>query len=365
MSDERDKESQTEEATEKKLADAIEHGNVPISREASLLASLACFLIIMIFMLRSSGANLVYTLVYFVDDPAGWRLDRGNDAIALGNLILVACGAFLAPIFSLLIVFGLTASMAQNAPRFVPDRIMPKLSRISISGGASRVFGPRGWTEFLKNVLKIGSVSAIAGAVLSGQKIELINAVFYDIGDLPDRILNLAIRVVSSIVVATLVVAAADLVWARIHWRRDQRMSRQEIKDEIKQMEGDRLLKARLRSIRLDRSRKRMLTAVPKATMVVVNPTHYAVALRYVRGEGGAPMVVAKGLDLIALKIREIAEEYHIPIVEDKPLARSLYDAVKVDSAIPAEFYRAIAELIHLIQEKKNNWPLVRDGRLA
>ena len=107
-----------------------------------------------------------------------------------------------------------------------------------------------------------------------------------------------------------------------------------------------------------------MLTAVPRATMVVVNPTHYAVALRYVRSEGGAPIVVAKGLDLIALKIREIAEERHIPLIEDKPLARSLYDAVKVDAAIPPEFYRAIAELVHLIQEKKSGWPIIRDRRV-
>jgi flagellar biosynthetic protein FlhB len=106
-----------------------------------------------------------------------------------------------------------------------------------------------------------------------------------------------------------------------------------------------------------------MLTAVPRATMVIVNPTHYAVALRYVRSEGGAPIVVAKGVDLIALKIREIATDHAIPLIEDKPLARSLHDAVKVDAAIPPEFYRAVAELVHLIQEKRSSWPLVRDRR--
>ena len=119
-------------------------------------------------------------------------------------------------------------------------------------------------------------------------------------------------------------------------------------------------MKARLARCRLDRSRKRMLKAVPRATMVVANPTHYAVAMRYVRAEGGAPIVLAKGVDLIALKIREIAEEHDIPIIEDKPLARSLYDAVSVDAAIPPEFYRAVAEIVHLIQEKRSSWPLVR-----
>ena len=130
-------------------------------------------------------------------------------------------------------------------------------------------------------------------------------------------------------------------------------MSKQELKEELRQAEGDRMVKARLRSLRLDRSRKRMLSAVPRATMVVVNPTHYAVAMRYVRAEGGAPMVIAKGADFIALKIRSIAEEHEIPVVEDRPLARSLYAAVDVDRPIPAEFYRAVAEIVHLIQQRK------------
>ena len=141
--------------------------------------------------------------------------------------------------------------------------------------------------------------------------------------------LDLCVKAIAAVLVATLTVAAADLAWSRILWRRDHRMSKQELKEELRQAEGDRMVKARLRSLRLDRSRKRMLSAVPRATMVVVNPTHYAVAMRYVRAEGGAPMVIAKGADFIALKIRSIAEEHEIPVVEDRPLARSLYAAVE------------------------------------
>jgi len=363
MAEEQDKESQTEEPTEKRLADAIERGVVPMSREVGLLASLASMLIVMGFLLRDAAGRLVGALVHFIDDPAGWRLDQGSDAIALGKLILLKALAFLAPIFALFIVAGIVASAAQNAPRFVLDRVIPDFSRISIRSGFSRIYGLHGLTEFLKNVVKFSAVVAIVAMVLNGQRILLVNAMFYEVGALPDRALNFAIRLVAASVAATLVVAAADIVWARLHWLRGQRMSRQEVKEEIKQAEGDRLVKARLRSIRLDRSRKRMLAAVPKATMVVANPTHYAVALRYVRSEGGAPIVVAKGQDLIALKIRAIAEEHEIPVIEDKPLARSLYDAVKVDAQIPPEFYRAIAELIHFIQQKKSNWPIVRERR--
>jgi flagellar biosynthetic protein FlhB len=363
MAEEQDKESQTEEATDKRLADAIERGVVPTSREVALLASLASMLIVMAFVLRESAARLVAALVHFVDDPGGWRLEQSSDAIALGNLVLLNALGFLGPIFAVFVVAGIVASVAQNAPRFVINRIMPDLSRVSIRGGFSRIYSLSGLTEFFKSTVKLAAVGAIVALVLNGQRIMLVNAMFYDVGNLPNRILDIALRLISACVAATLVVASADIVWARIHWRRSQRMSRQEIKEEIKQTEGDRLLKARLRSIRLDRSRKRMLAAVPRATMVVANPTHYAVALRYVRSEGGAPIVVAKGLDLIALKIRQIAEEHNVPVIEDRPLARSLYDAVKVDAQIPSEFYRAIAELIHFIQQKKSSWPLVREAR--
>ncbi len=173
---------------------------------------------------------------------------------------------------------------------------------------------------------------------------------------MPERILALAVRTIAAVLVATLAVASADLVWSRLLWRRDNRMSKHEVKEELKQAEGDRMIKARLRSLRLDRSRKRMLSAVPRATMIVANPTHYAVAMRYVRSEGGAPIVLAKGADLIALKICAIAEAHDIPVVEDKPLARSLYAAVEVERPIPAEFYRAVAEIVHLIQQRKSGW---------
>ena len=361
MSDEQDSDSKTEEATEKKLHDAIERGVVPVSREVPILASLTGILIAAIYVMPSRGERLAATLARFLDDPAGWRLERADDVVALGETMVFAAADFLLPVLALLMICGVVASVAQNPPRVVPDRIIPDLSRISITAGFSRLFGPRGWTEFVKSLAKLVAVGVVVAMALSGQRYVLLNAMFLDIGDLPQRIAQLCVAVVAAVMVATLALASADLAWARFHWRRDQRMTRYEVKEEIKQTEGDRLLKARQRSLRLDRARKRMLSAVPRATMVVVNPTHYAVAMRYVRAEGGAPVVLAKGVDLIALKIREIATEHEIPIVEDKPLARALYDAVPVDSAIPPEFYRVVAEIVHLIQDKKSSWPLTRN----
>jgi flagellar biosynthetic protein FlhB len=155
------------------------------------------------------------------------------------------------------------------------------------------------------------------------------------------------------VLVAIVLLVVADLVWSRFFWRRELRMTRQEIKDEQKQAEGDPIIKGRLRSLARDRARKRMIARVPQATVVIANPTHYAIALRYVRTENRAPIVVAKGLDLIALNIRSVAEKHGIPVVEDKVLARSLYDKVEVDQVIPPEFYRAVANVILYIMSRE------------
>jgi flagellar biosynthesis protein FlhB len=291
-----------------------------------------------------------------IDDPAGWRIERGEDILALAGPVVIASARFVLPTAILLIAAGVLASVAQSAPRIVPERIIPDASRISLRKGLRRLLGARGWTELGKSLIKLAAVIAVAAAMLAGQKVVLLTAMDVDPGLLPQRVLDLCVQAIAAVLAATLVVAATDLAWSRILWRRDHRMSRQELKEELRQAEGDRMIKARLRSLRLDRSRKRMLSAVPRATMVVTNPTHYAVAMRYVRAEGGAPIVVAKGADFIALKIRSIAEDHGVPVIEDPPLARSLYAAVDVDRPIPAEFYRAAAEIVHLIQQRKAQW---------
>ncbi len=161
------------------------------------------------------------------------------------------------------------------------------------------------------------------------------------------------IDVLKAILFVMAVIAGIDLVWSRYHWLQDLRMTKQEIKDEMKQAEGDPIIKARLRSLARDRMRKRMMAAVPKATLVIANPTHYAIALRYVRDQDSAPVVVAKGQDLIALKIREIAEANGIPVFEDVALARSMYKQVSVDSVIPSQFYQAVAEFVRIVYARK------------
>jgi flagellar biosynthetic protein FlhB len=361
MAEENDNDDdKTEEPTDKRLADAIERGNTPVSREVAFLASLIAYLLVEIYALPSTTPGLAAAMAHFLDDPSGWRLETAGDARALTLTVASIMGRFLGPAVFLLMAFGVGGSIIQNPPRVVAQRIEPDFKRLSPFAGFARLFGPRGWTEFGKAMVKLGVVGVSVALVVASQRLAMIDAMFVDTAGLPGRLLSLCVAATAAITLAVLILAGADFTWTRIHWRRDQRMSRYEVKEEVKQAEGDRMLKARLRSLRLDRSRRNMMKAVPKATMVIVNPTHYAVAMRYVRSEGGAPVVLAKGVDLFALKIRDIALEHGVPVIEDKALARSLYDVVTVDAVIPQEFYRAVAEIVHLINSKRAAWPLNR-----
>jgi flagellar biosynthetic protein FlhB len=346
MSEGPDKESKTEEATDKRLQDAIEKGNVPFSREAATLASLLGMMVVASFFLASDVQRLNLSLARLIDNAAGWPLQNGGDAVRLLEAVAFDAMRLLLPVVAIFAVAGLAASFLQNSPRLVLDRIQPKLERVSPGSGWSRIFGAKGQVEFLKSTVKLVAVCLFGFLLLRAAQHDVLNSMFMEPSALPSLILSIGTRLVAAIAVATIVLVAADLVWTRVFWARDLRMTRQELKDEMKNSEGDPLVKARLRSLARDRARKRMIAAVPRATFVVTNPTHYAVALRYVKEEGGAPMVIAKGQDLIALKIREIAEAHSIPIVEDKLLARSLYKAVEVDKMIPPEFYKAVAEIV-------------------
>ncbi|KQT53581.1 flagellar biosynthetic protein FlhB [Methylobacterium sp. Leaf456] len=349
MAEDTDKESKTEAATEKRVRDAIEKGDIPFSREAPVFASILGFLLALAFFARGQATELAKNLSPLLDEPRGFRLESGEDATMLLHQVALATGRFLLPFLLLLCVCSLAASLLQNLPRFVGDRITPKWSRVSPMAGMSRIFGLQGQVEFLKSVVKFLSVTVVAILLLRSERTRAVNAMFVDPSQLPELILTVSIRLVSAVAIAIIVIVAGDLVWSRIRWQRSLRMSHQDIKDEHKQSEGDPSVKARLRSLAQDRARNKMLANVDRATVVIANPTHFAIALRYEPSENPAPLVLAKGQDLIALRIRAIAEEKGIAVIEDKPLARSLYDAVQVDQTIPAEFYRAVAQILFFL----------------
>lgn len=358
MSEAPEQDSKTEEATEKKVRDSVEKGQIPVSREAPVFASMLALLIIMSFLTSDNARKLTSSLTRMIDDPSGIRLRNGADAISFLKAVGISAAEFLIPIVIVLMLAGLASSFLQNAPQLVFDRIEPKLERLSIMKGFDRIFGAQGRVEFGKSVFKFIAISLVVSIVLRAEEAVAVNALFSDPAAVPELVLTTAMRLVSAISIATIVLVSLDLVWARFHWRREMRMTKQEVKDEFKQAEGDPILKSRMRSLARDRARNTMLAAVPNATLVIANPTHFAIALKYKQGEDAAPTVLAKGQDLIALKIRDIAEKNDVPVVEDKALARSMYDVAQIDRMIPAEFFRPVAEIIYFLhsrkQQKKN-----------
>lgn len=361
MAEQEDKESKTEEATPHRIEEAIKKGNTPVSREVAQFASILAIAACVPIVAHAFGARLLGSLMALIERPYDFQMNVGADALLLLATIGKATTAVLALPLVVLMVFGILVSMLQNPLRFVGNRIKPEFSRISPAKGFTRMFGAQGRVEFLKSLFKLTILSGCAIAFLLNYKADLINSILLEPAALPRALANQLLNVLVAVGLSLAGIVAADLVWSRIKWRMDLRMSKQEIKDEHKQSEGDPLLKARRLSLARDRARRRMLASVSKATVVIANPTHYAVALRYERGDAGAPMVVAKGLDNIALRIREIAESHDIPVIEDKALARSLYAAVSLDRPIPPEFYKAVAEIIlYLMSRSAAQAPLPR-----
>ncbi|MBI2718608.1 MAG: flagellar biosynthesis protein FlhB [Rhizobiales bacterium] len=353
MAEDQDRENRTEEPTEKRISDALERGNVPFSREAVALGSLLGILVALKFVLAWSGSRIGAGLASLLDGAGSIRLEGHPDTSILLTRTAFDIGMAAIPVFAVLGLAGLAASLFQNTPQASLERITPKLSRISPIGGWRRLFGIGALVEFGKSVGKIVAVAAIAGLVLKSQVGATINVLQVDPLHLPATIADLLIEIVLPLCAVSVGLAAADIAWSRYRWRRDLRMTRQELKDEHRQAEGDVQIKLRIRAIARQRVSRRMMARLPTATVVIANPTHFAVALRYLRGEGGAPLVIAKGVDHLALRIRELAEAHEIPVVENQPLARSLYEKVELDQAIPAEFYRAVAEIIHFLQVRR------------
>ena len=352
MSDDTDKESKTEEASEKKIRDALDKGNMPFSREAPILAGIASFLIIAVFVAAPATTKLAVFLRELMDRPEDWTLNSAEDASHLFGILGVSVGMALLPIFIIIPLAGIAASAFQNAPRMVGERIRPQASRISLFKGWQRIFGRAGQVEFLKSLAKFLAASVIVFFVFFKSNNLFTDAIATDPSALPEFLRENLVRLLVANVLAITAIAGFDLAWSRIHWKQELRMTKQEVKDEHKQSEGDPLVKARQRSLGRDRARRRMINAVPTATLIVANPTHFSVALRYRPNEDAAPIVVAKGQDLIALKIKEVAAANSIPVFEDVQLARALYKQVNVDQMIAPEFYKAVAELIRVINAR-------------
>jgi flagellar biosynthetic protein FlhB len=257
--------------------------------------------------------------------------------------------------FLLLVIAAIAGNMLQHRLVWSADPLMPKFSKISLASGAKRVFGKQALLNFFKGIFKLVVVGTVMGVILWKDRFRLESMLQFDPQTMISVIFSLTKHLLGSVVAMLAIVAVADYFFQYRQWFERQKMSLQEIKDEFKQSEGDPHVKGRIRQLRNAKMKKRMMAAVPKASVVITNPTHYAVALSYERGMK-APICVAKGVDLIALKIREVANAHDIPIVENVPLARALHASVEIDDEIPVEHYHAVAEVVGYVMGLKRGF---------
>jgi len=345
---EQNDDDKTEEPTPRKLEKAREKGDIVYSPEVGAALSLIAATGVVAFMSGPILAEMARSFIGFIAMPEQYAVEPSS-LRAIGG----ALGLRLVAIFSLvaiaLALAGLAARYVQDRPTFTGERLTPKVEKLNPVQGFKRVFGKQAVSAFLKSLAKLVVVGAAMAWVLWPQDGELENISLLDpralLPFLRERVVSMLLALAS----AAAVIAAVDYVATRQSYMKRMRMSRREIKDELKQSDGDPLVKAKLRQIRIERSRKRMLANVPQASVVITNPTHYAVALRYEQGETPAPICLAKGVDAVAQRIREAAEEHNIPIVEDPPLARALFAAAEVDEPIPREHYEAVAKVIGFV----------------
>jgi flagellar biosynthetic protein FlhB len=344
-----DPSNKTEEPSGKRLADARAKGEVAKSQEIIHWMMIGASALVVGVFAPGAMNRLAESLVPYFSQAHLVPADAsGIGGVLLGSL-LEAGGVLLVP-FAILIVAGILASVVQTGGfLFTTEQIQPKLSKISPIAGFQRLFSMQSLMEFTKGILKLAIVSIVGIWVMMPEFNTMVELVQEPAAVSLHVIYDLTMQLLMAVLSIMAVVAALDFLLQRRQYMQKMRMSRQELKDEYKQTEGDPVVKARLRQLRMEKSRRRMMAAVPKADVIVTNPTHFAVALKYDQKEMDAPMVVAKGVDLVAFRIREIAKEHRIPIVENKPLARALYASAEIDEEIPAEHYKAVAEVISYV----------------
>lgn len=344
----------TEDPTQKRLDDALEKGDVAKSQEVNTWFVLAGAALVLSSFSSSIGSGMVGTLRNLLANSWAIRTD-GQSLIALvGRIELVVLGALGVPLL-ILVLAAIAGNIVQHRLVFSAEALKPKLSKLSPMAGAKRIFGKQAWVNFAKGIFKVIALGAVMTAVLWPERFRLDAVMRTDPESIFSVSKTLAVQLMGAVVAMLAAVAAVDFFFQYRQWFEKQKMTLQEIKEEFKQSEGDPHVKGRLRQIRHARMKKRMMAAVPTASVVITNPTHYAVALKYDR-DMQAPVCVAKGADLVALKIREIATDNDVPIVESPPLARALFASVEIDDEIPVEHYQAVAEVIGYVMKLKRGF---------
>jgi flagellar biosynthetic protein FlhB len=356
MADDQDKSQQTEEPTAKRLEQARENGDVVKSSELTTFILLGGGTLAIAMFGKYTAMGLARSLSMFLQQPEAMSVD-GAGLSAMMRALLPQVAMVLAPFFAVMIAAGLTGHVLQSRPGFSFDKIVPDFSKVSPLAGFKRMFGVEGWMNLVKGLAKIVVVGVAIWTQLwperGGLEAILSQSTAAVLGDMS----HLLFKVLMASLSALAVIAGLDYFWQRMRFMARNRMSKQEIKEEYRQNEGDPAIKAKIRQLRHERSRKRMMAAVPQATVVIMNPTHFAVALKYESGKMVAPVCVAKGVDALALRIRAVAEDNDVAVVENPPLARALYAAVEIDDPVPPEHFKAVAQVIGYVMRLQGKLP--------
>jgi flagellar biosynthetic protein FlhB len=354
MADENDDTEKTEDPTQKRLDDALERGDVAKSQEVNTWFVIAGATLVLATFGSSVGGGVEMPLRNLIANSWQIRTD-GPGLLALAEQVEYIIAAALGLPLLMLMLAAIAGNVIQHRFVWSGETLKPKLSKISVASGAKRIFGKQAAANFAKGLFKVLALGAVMTAVLWPERSRLDALVRLDPNAILPTTTTLTLQLLGAVVAMLALVAIADYLFQYRQWFERQKMSLREMKEEFKQSEGDPHIKARIRQLRHARMKKRMMAAVPKASVIITNPTHYSVALSYERGMS-APVCVAKGMDNIALKIREIAREHDIPIVENVPLARALYATVKIDDEIPVEHYHAVAEIIGYVMGLKHGF---------
>ncbi|HAJ90397.1 MAG TPA: flagellar biosynthesis protein FlhB [Rhodospirillaceae bacterium] len=350
--DKDDDASKTEDPSAKKLEEARKRGQVAQSRDLSTWMMFLAATLLIGTATPSMFAYFTTELKAFLEHAHEFTMGSADIEGLLATTTLITLkGTFI--FFIVLIFAAILGPTMQIGLLLAPDVLKPDPSKISIIKGFGRLFSMKSVVEFLKGLLKMTAIGAVGFSLVA----PYLNHIEHSIDTSPFDILietkSLAIRMLIGILIALLAIALSDFLYQRWEFMKQMRMTKQEVKDEYKQTEGDPFIKGKLKQLRMEKARQRMMQNVPKADVVITNPTHYSIALKYDTEVSDAPIVIAKGVDNVAMRIREIATEHDIILFENKPLARSLFDTVEIDQPIPVEMYKAVAEIISYVYKKK------------
>lgn len=353
MADETDLSEKTEDPTQKRLDDALERGDVAKSQEVTTWFIIAGATLVLAAFSGSLGV-IQFSLRDLLANAHRIPTDGSGLLSLVVQIEYALIAAFGVPLL-ILVIAAIAGNVVQHRLVFSAETLKPKLSKVSPISGAKRLFGKQAWANLLKGIFKVVALGTVMTMVFWPERDRLDAMVRMDLMSIVDTTRGLSLQLLGTVVAMLALVAIADYLFQYRTWFERQKMSLQEIKEEFKQTEGDPHVKGRLRQLRDARRKRRMMAAVPTASVVITNPTHFAVALKYEQGMA-APVCVAKGMDAIALKMREVARASDVPVIENPPLARALHAAVKIDDEIPVEHYQAVAEVIGYVMRLKRGF---------